>query len=212
MVPFNERVLSASCKSQNLIYLLTCNKAGEPATVGETATKLNMRMNTHRTSTTGCEHVYTHKKECVGFDFLIQVLEKLAGTGYDVDGLLNSNITKFRQTREDFWIKRLRTLFPYGLNEKALDKISDSTIIRTAVGSLNPPLDKNIPRPVRTRKKDKNYLIDSIASLFRLVGEWFEKDPATLYNNIRKTLNTLSRKLLRLIASEIQEPNSFAFQ
>ena len=206
----NNEDINVSCKSQNLIYLLTCNKCKQQY-VGETATKLNIRMNTHRTSTTGCEHVITHKKECVGFNFSIQVLEKLVGTGYDGDGLLDSDITKFRQTREDFWIKRLRTIYPYGLNEKALDKISDSSNIRTAVGSLYPPLDRNKLRPVRTRKKDKNHLIDSIASFFKLVDEWFEKDPVTLYNNIRKTLNTLSRKLLRLIASEIQEPDSFAF-
>ena len=137
---------------------------------------MNIRMNTHRSSKSGCEHVINHKNQCVDCDFSFQILEKLVGTGYDNDGLLDSNVTKLRQIREDFWIKRLRTLYPYGLNEKAFDKISDSTEISNAVGKLYPPLDRNKVRPVRTRRRDKSPNIDSVASFFNFLNEWFLKD------------------------------------
>ena len=206
----NKESTNASCKSQNLIYLLTCNICNQQY-VGETATQMNIRMNTHRSSKSGCEHVINHKNQCVDCDFSFQILEKLVGTGYDNDGLLDSDITKLRQTREDVWIKRLRTLYPYGLNEKAFDKISDSTEISNAVGKLYPPLDRNKVRPVRTRRRDKSPNIDSVASFFNFLNECFLKDLKTVFNNIRINLNRLSRKLLRLIASEILEPELFAF-
>ena len=75
----NKENTIASCKSQNLIYLLTCNICKQQF-VGETATQLNMRMNTHRTSKSGCEHVINHKEQCVGCDFSFQILEKFIST------------------------------------------------------------------------------------------------------------------------------------
>ena len=65
-----------SCSSQNLIYLLSCQACGQQY-VGETTTKFSLRMNTHRTSKTGCEHVINHKKICSESKFTYQILEKL---------------------------------------------------------------------------------------------------------------------------------------
>ena len=104
-----------TCKSKNLIYLLTC-KACNQQYVGETSTQFNVRMNNHRTSKSGCEHVINHKKTCQGCNFSYQILEKLN----DNDDNLDPAITKLRKTREDFWMKKLRTIYPYGLNEKRI--------------------------------------------------------------------------------------------
>ena len=52
----NPLKVNISCKASNLIYLLTCESCGLQY-VGETAMILNKRMNIHRTSKKGCEHI-----------------------------------------------------------------------------------------------------------------------------------------------------------
>ena len=47
----------------------------------------------------------------------IQDLEKLPGDGYK-NGSRDKEMYAHRLKREDFWIKKLRTIYPYGLNEK----------------------------------------------------------------------------------------------
>ena len=115
-----------SCHSQNLTYLMTCNICNQQY-VGETTTRLSVRMNGHRSSTTGCLHIINHKKSCSGSIFSIQILEKLVGNGYGDNNKPDPELTNLRQTREDYWIKCLRNLYPYGLNEKAFDKFGNAT-------------------------------------------------------------------------------------
>ena len=73
----------------------------------------------------------------------MQILENLEGTGYDDihKKIHNQDITIYRRAREDIWMKKLRTIYPYGLNEKAFDKTScDSSNLDTVIGRLFPPL------------------------------------------------------------------------
>ena len=69
-------------------------------------------MNTYRTSKSGCEHIIKHKASCEGCTFSYQIIETFLGTGYDETGKVDPDMTKKRQFRDDFWIKRLRTLYP----------------------------------------------------------------------------------------------------
>ena len=205
----NHESNNASCSSQNLIYLLTCQQCGIQY-VGETANRLNIRMNSHRSSKSGCEHVIRHKESCEGCLFSYQILENLQGNGYDEIGSIDSETTKFRQTREDFWIKKLRTLFPYGLNEKAFDKVCDANEVGTAIGKLFPPLDRKMDRPKRSRRPKIKPIDQSIDSFFHDINHWFQNEKLNLFNNVRILLNKLSRKVLKLIASEILHPDLHA--
>ena len=47
----------------------------------------------------------------------IQILELLPGDGY-LNGKIDPAMLKLRLEREDFWIKTLRSVYPYGLNER----------------------------------------------------------------------------------------------
>ena len=47
----------------------------------------------------------------------IQMIEILSGNGHDENGIVDENICRIRLGREDFWMKFLKTNFPYGLNE-----------------------------------------------------------------------------------------------
>ena len=121
----NSSSLKVSCRSQNVIYSLSCNHCNQQY-LCETTTQLSLRMNTHRTSVAGCELVIRYKKNCESNVFTLQILEKLKGDGYGDDNKPDPTVTKLRQDREDFWIKRLRTVYPYGINHKAFDKLSSS--------------------------------------------------------------------------------------
>ena len=75
-------------------------------------------MNIHRKGKSGCEISIDHYKNvCPGATFSIQVIEVLEGNGYK-NGALDLDMSKQRKEREDFWIKTLRTIYPYGLIDK----------------------------------------------------------------------------------------------
>ena len=104
-----------NCKIGNYIYLLTCKQCNVQY-VGESIIPVNKRMNLHRTSKVGCSHVINHfENVCENATFSIQILEKLEGSGY-INGKYDPNIGEQRLLREDYWIKTLRTVYPYGLN------------------------------------------------------------------------------------------------
>ena len=82
------------CKSNNLIYLLTCENRGLQC-VGETALALNKRMNIHRSSKEECKDIISHFKECHESWFFMQVFRILDGSQYgDKDRELNSYSNK----------------------------------------------------------------------------------------------------------------------
>jgi len=139
-----------NCHSQNIIYLLSCSSCNIQY-VGETAYPMHLRMNQHRTSKCGCEHIIRHATDlCDSHNFTYQIIEKLPGTGY-TNQELDKNMTKVRRDHELEWIRKLRTIYPYGLNEKAEGKETDSKSLQSAVGKLFPPLPRSGDRPVRSR-------------------------------------------------------------
>ena len=207
--PTNENL---TCHSQNVIYLLTCLCCNIQY-VGETAIPLHRRMNGHRTAKEGCEHEIRHCKEtCNGYNFQYQILEKLPGTGYDALGDLDPAMTAIRKTHEDMWIKKLRTVYPYGLNEKASDKETDSSIVHPAVGKLFPPLPRHTPRLTRARENRNNHTSQiSCEDFFQQLDLLFTNDLRNSFNEIRKILNLAKKKVLKEIASHIIERDSFTF-
>ena len=65
------------------------------------------------------------RNECAGSSFIIQILEIFPGTGYKNDKVQPAK----RFKREDYWMKTLRTIYPYGLNERAR-KYDSEVIVR----------------------------------------------------------------------------------
>ena len=65
-----------SCKSQNVIYLLSCLRCNMQY-VGETVIPLNKRINIHRTSKVGCDHMIDHFSDTCPNDMfsIIQIIE-----------------------------------------------------------------------------------------------------------------------------------------
>ena len=198
----NETSENLCCNSQNLIYLLSCNKCNMQY-VGETTTPLNERINRHRTAKSGCQHVLSHFQECgTNGSFGIQILEKLPGNGY-VNNKVCPEQKKKRLEREDYWIKTLRTIYPYGLNERV--KGSDDSL---PIGKLFPPLPRSRVRGIRTRINRNNHMSSISVKHFFESLEVMLTIPKECFNEIRKILDKTKKKILKEIASVILERNT----
>ena len=104
-----------NCSSKNVIYLITCSQCGVQY-VGQTSTKLNKRMSSHRSAIKDKEYLligehFNGGGRCSLDHLKVQPIEQII-----------KNSIKFRLERENFWIKELRTLTPYGLNDKLENK------------------------------------------------------------------------------------------
>ena len=182
------------CKLQNYIYVLKCSSC-HVQYVGESIVPLNLRMNIHRRGKSGCEVSIDHYKNvCPGATFSIQVLEKLPGDGYK-NGKMDLAMLKYRLEREDYWMKTLRTVYPYGLNDKT--KMMNRNL---PVGKLYPPLPRHGTRFLgkRTRSSKKC----RISNLDSLVHSIFSYHVENRTNKFRILLNQLKHSNLKQLAVE----------
>ena len=103
---------NTSCKTTNIVYLITCTKCGKQY-VGETGDHVNQRMNGHRDD-------WKHKR----FE-RSPVAEHFCSPEHDFLNhatlcCLDHNpewTDRTRKARESYWIRRLNTLRPYGINK-----------------------------------------------------------------------------------------------
>ena len=116
------------------------------------------------------EHFLFHlETSCTHYSFSYQIIEKLPGTGYRADGTIDAEMSKVRKDKEDIWIKKLRSIFPYWLNEKARDKVNDCSMIHDDVGRsfLGFPATRNYARPERNREtRNKKDVVISCEQFF----------------------------------------------
>ena len=99
---------SFSCSSSNLIYLITCKKCKKQY-VGLTTHTLKYRINHHRTNILTKKSIYL----CDHFNLPDHNIEHLAIQA--IDTTTEADPTTLRQL-ELYWIKKLQTLVPKGLN------------------------------------------------------------------------------------------------
>ena len=93
--------------------------------VGEYSVKLSRRFGTHRACMKGKEYTSSCKRlgdhfssgPCKGSEHFVQVVEKMSGDGHLGNGEIDRGVTKERRRREDQWMLKLRTVYPYGLND-----------------------------------------------------------------------------------------------
>ena len=100
----------ASCKSSNVIYLITCRRCGLQY-VGETGQPLHLRVNGHR-------HDITHRKTdespvAKHFNSGIHTESDMAVMAIE---LVRSRDACLRKIRESRWIRTLGTSSPSGMN------------------------------------------------------------------------------------------------
>lgn len=196
-----------TCKLQNYVYLLTC-KSCFVQYVGESVTPLHLRINVHRKGKSGCEIVINHFNCCCpNSSFFIQILELLPGDGYK-DGALDTEMTALRKEREDYWMKTLRTIYPYGLNDKY--KRATNVHEDAPIGKLFSPLPRYGERlhglDTRTRNGSRN--LDQHTNFFNIFETHFfdlfqSFESHTRADSIRKHLDQLNKKEVKKIISDI---------
>ena len=168
---------------------------------GETILPLHKRMNIDRKNTSGCAVMIDHfTNVCPNSSFSIQILEELDGNGYK-NGARDKEVHLKRLDREDYWIKTLRTVYPYGLNDK-VRKMNDGK----PVGTLFPPLPRyGTRRPVQSRMKSPSHPFGNVEMFLEDI---FNQPVSDRANYCRKELESLSLKNLRKLAVEADSLNS----
>ena len=150
-------------------------------------------MNIHRTAKTGCQHMIEHFRDaCPGASFDIQVVEIFNGDGY-VDRKVCPAARKERVDRENFWMKELRTIFPYGLNERARGHDQE-----LSVGKLFPKITRFLPRRTHSHNNRNNHtIISTHEDFFKFVDNSLENNIKNSFNDIRVALNKLKKSTLK---------------
>lgn len=144
-----------NCHSSNVVYLITCLKCALQY-VGETSQKLNERFAFHLTCLLHpekyafCKILNKHFNEghCKGADYTVTILEKLPGNGRNERGKMDFVMKKERKAREKHWIMKMRTAFPFGLNDRIDDEYKKYEH-KQCVHKAFPPLDRKFARVSR---------------------------------------------------------------
>ena len=103
---------SGNCNTKNVVYLITCMKCKHPVYVGETGRSIKHRIKEHVWDIRGkrdkvvavhfnsADHSENDAKFCI------------------IEALNPNRSTTYRRIREEFWINKLQTWSPIGLNIK----------------------------------------------------------------------------------------------
>ena len=106
-----------SCKSKNVIYLVTCKKCNVQY-VGSTSNEFKIRFRNHKSSMITkkrtCEvAIHFNKEPHTLKDFEFLIIEQLCNLSAN-----NNTLDDRLLTREAFWCAQLSTLKPHGLNKR----------------------------------------------------------------------------------------------
>ena len=121
--------------------------------------------------------------------FLIQIIEKFPGSGYK-NGEVDEEMRHRRLEREDWWMKTLRTIYPYGLNEKCKNR----NVEEEAVGKLPRHKIRPIKRYRPKKENNKNKIINTnllIQEIYKLT-----KKSSSVYTNYVYCLTHKQIKIL----------------
>ena len=102
-------------------------------------------------------------------------------------------------------MKNLRTIYPYGLNDKVRDGGNDIPI-----GTLFPPIPRFSSRSEHPRSCRNNIgNINSVDDFFSFITNILNSDIQNAYNQIRIKLNTLKKKTMKSIVAKVLEMSHF---
>ena len=199
---------SVTCNSKNVIYLITCKKCGLQY-VGETIQPLSGRI-CHHVSRIYNSHVshsshilanHFNSGHCKGASFSVNIIEKLSGDGRGEDGKLDPIMNRIRKKKETEWMLKLRTVFPYGLNDRVGDEYMENRD-HDVIFSKFPSLVKIKERfKVRTRSKtSSSFMADNF---IYIINESIRTNFRNTMNLIRVLLSSLKRSLCRKLYDSI---------
>ena len=203
-------VLSVDCNSANVIYLLTCCKC-KLQYVGETVQLLRERIRHHVSSINHPDHDHNcrilrdhfSKGLCKNATFTVNIIEKLPGNGRDNDGNMDPAVTRIRKRKETNWMLKLRTVFPFGLNDRVGDEYMTNRD-HCNVSSKFPSLKRTSERlKVRTKHPiSSNTILDHF---IYIINESFHTNLRNTRNLIRVLLSSLKKSSCRILVDRIND-------
>ena len=104
-----------TCKSSNVVYGIECNLCGL-IYVGETKGSLNKRMSGHRFEINNGGHQLLYKHFNSPDHSILSMKVRIIEKNYHHTNSPTLS-TPFRRQREEYWIRKLGTAFPYGCND-----------------------------------------------------------------------------------------------
>ncbi len=194
-----------SCDSKNVVYLMSCLNCGVQY-VGETSQALKGRMNLVRFNGSvradpsnhkfrfSCPFVTAHffdpNSRCKWAEHArVQPIEQLVDHG---DPKSNKDA---RLEREEFWIRTLRTVFPYGLNAKATNGEEKKKEPQLSIEKTFLPIRRIRVRKRGSRKnsKQKTPLPEDTFEEFRNL---MTRGGVLWRHEVRKIINSFKKKFL----------------
>ena len=204
------------CSSVNVIYVITCATCGLQY-VGETACAIGIRFITHRAVIRGKDYSNSCKRlgehfttgRCKGSDYFIQVVEQMSGNGRLANGEIDLGLAKERKRREDMWMLKLRTVYPYGLND-ALNFTPNSDEpyasregVNGIVGKLFPRLPRILSYPKRVHNHNSSNFDPT--TFLNDIEQWLFYDPMSASSNIRIALSSMKKSHLKSVALQLND-------
>ena len=179
---------------RNYIYVVTCKNCGIQY-VGESIAPVNLGMTINRKGKSGCELSINHYKNvCKGTSFSIHILEKLEGDG-SINGRQDFGVQKLCLQSLDYWLKKLGTIYPYGLSER--DKNSNLEQPTGKLFLLLPGFG-NRRQNLKKRRVKEPTKFDTTDTLIAHIATF---PPKTRSDNFRRILEEMKIKDLRKLAS-----------
>ena len=203
-------ITSLDCNCTNVIYLITCRKC-QLQYVGETAQLLRDRIRHHSSCINHAERDNTcrilsehfSKGLCKNATFTVNIIEKLQGNGRDEHDVIDSAITAIRRKKETSWMLKLRTVFPYGMNDRIGDEyMSEKESIN--INSKFPPLKRiKDHHKVRSKLSTSNDFI--CKNFLYIVNESFRTNLKNTMNLIRVLLSSLKKSSCKKLLDTITD-------
>ena len=208
--PGNTKVID--CSATNVVYLITCDSC-KMQYVGETGGTIRQRFQQHRMSISApdkysyCKYLPKHFSSglCNGSTYKVQILEKLDGDGRTIingRNLIDPVATRVRKKRETHWMLKLRTVYPFGLNDRVGDEFATQRN-KKLVARQFPKLARTFPRQSKGNGKNSPKL--EPGTFLNIIDHLLQTSLPDVMNYIRVTVDSLKKSTLKKIVVLIQD-------
>ena len=205
-----------NCNSGNVIYLITCQRC-KLQYVGETAQLLRERIAQHASCMRHPEKDHTcrilsehfNRGACKEARFSVHIIEKLSGNGRlpshrkNVKGAVDPAITCLRRKKETDWMLKLRTVYPYGLNDRIGDEYMsdrDNFYVCSRFPSLSRLREQY---KIRTKTPSSNTFI--VDNFIYILNESLRSSLCNTMNLVRVLLSSLKKAHCRILYERLSD-------
>ena len=133
----------------------------------------------------------------------MQIIEKIEGDGRTACKTVGPTQATFRKQRELYWMLTLRTVFPYGLNDRIGDEFKTEES-HFAIASRFTTLKRSCPRIARGKaRKGQNRL--TCNTFLQALKNHFSTSLHDALNYIRVSISSMNKSMLKQLADIVND-------